>query len=690
MAENLDSWASTVEDKVNSAMAILENAARGYFTLNQVDTPDKPIFNDVIDFSANLSVDVPEAYTNEPIEFRETKEFEKNIDLPAIIENLDNNFEVSASTEGLFPYQVTRPNTQQISDAIEDYQGNATTDGFSPYDPNTLQYDKPENELKDFQLNADVTAFDKRSYDDKMNDPDVLAYLDDYAVLANTIGLDLNAPPSDSIETEIPKLGELENITFDDNVEDKRHTTIVWSSQSATSLLDQIKSVMANGGFGISADMQTAIFNTDIERKKQTLDDALLRVNANFGARGFRVPSHLLTGPRNEIIQKFQFDLENQSREIVKLMEEHYRQNVIAALSNGIQLETMLSEFTNKYDQLYIALMELAVKKYTALIQAEISKFDAKVKRMEAEISRMRIRLEIYKTQVEWKRLALDKVRIDLAIDELQIKLLEFKVDTRLKNRELDVKVLDAHTEMINKFTAYYSKLDELRMQVKSTSTDSAIKVANQQISMGKFYLDSKAQELEKIKMDINIDDLELRGIQMKIDGFTKKVEADIAVERLGIDAKQAEIEKIKADIAVDEIKLKELTSLLESYVAANAGDIEAQKAEIQAVVAHNQVLRDERMLDIEVKRANISILQADIEQMKAKIEKNSQVAKAWIDRYATNVKKDGDYLSAYVSTYGSELSRDGNIYNALGQLAGNLAVGVSDSVARLISSESV
>ena len=190
------------------------------------------------------------------------------------------------------------------------------------------------------------------------------------------------------------------------------HNRHVWDVAEMDQIEREILDVFSNGGYGISRDLQDAIFNSDRERKLLALQDSLDKINADFSANGFRIPSNILTGPRNEVILKYQYDMENINREITKLMEEHARTNWQFAVQQGIAAESFHAAFASRYDEMFIRMTEAAVNKYKLLVEAELQSFKAKVEAITATISVNKVKIEAGATainaQVQRAKLELD------------------------------------------------------------------------------------------------------------------------------------------------------------------------------------------------------------------------------------------------------------------------------------------
>lgn len=160
-----------------------------------------------------------------------------------------------------------------------------------------------------------------------------------------------------------------------------------WSNAGFDRLVGYIDAALLSGGSAISKSFQDALFNSDRERRLQTLNDSLLAATSQFSVRGFRLPNAMLIAARNEIIQKYQFDDTNQSREIVKLMEEHMRVNWQFCVQQRITTEQFHADFAVKYADMFNQNIDRIIRAYEADVSAYINTLNADIKRVEAKLS---------------------------------------------------------------------------------------------------------------------------------------------------------------------------------------------------------------------------------------------------------------------------------------------------------------
>lgn len=261
----------------------------------------------------------------------------------------------------------------------------------------------------------------------------------------------------------IPAIPDFETSAVYTLLNSNLHTDHVWSSGESKYLWAKIEDAFISGGIGITKDLQNAIFNADRERKLQALNDSLQAVSAGFGARGFSVMSNLLTGPRNEIILKYQQDMENQSREITKLMEEHARLNWQFCVERGISLEQFHADFTSRYDTLYLDMIKTSIEKYRSDLEMDLLKF-------RADLENITARLEIAKSQAS----------INTAAISAEIEKAKIEVDMAEKSAQINIQ---SHSSEVSRLTHAYNAYAALVTSFAQTATGGLLTVQTRKLS---------------------------------------------------------------------------------------------------------------------------------------------------------------------------------------------------------------
>lgn len=220
-----DFWVNDVQNMISSSVARLQSAGQtSYSTI-----PQRPTSPEIDDLKAlSLTRELPE-------------------------DDLD-------PTENLSTIEVYDLPSRDIMDLVTDLEGRiADPYAFAPL---------TKFSGKQVAVSADPTTF--KAVDDFTDTPDDLT--------ASTEGftpLGLFAPTQ-----KIPELDKFVRTAEFEDFMAERHNTYVWYSQQITDLIAEVNSVLTSGGYGVSSDMQQSLFDQDIERKLQALDDSLLRLNA--------------------------------------------------------------------------------------------------------------------------------------------------------------------------------------------------------------------------------------------------------------------------------------------------------------------------------------------------------------------------------------------------------------------------
>jgi len=195
-----------------------------------------------------------------------------------------------------------------------------------------------------------------------------------------------------------------------------RYKKHVWEGAQLDSIQTMLMSYVASMGMPDRA-FQDAIFEADRERKQKTLQDALDLVAAQTSGRGFKYANGQTNAAMLDLMEKHQFDQENQSREITRQMTEWARQNLQFAVQQGIAVEQAHMDFAYKYSsifrEIYTTLLTSILEKYRTEVQMEMSKLEAitraalmrtDVMKANADIASTEGRLKMEKNNLEMQQ----------------------------------------------------------------------------------------------------------------------------------------------------------------------------------------------------------------------------------------------------------------------------------------------
>ena len=376
-----------------------------------------------------------------------------------------------------------------------------------------------------------------------------------------SLDLTLPAPPN-LLSLSVSKFDGVSLPTLDDTVPQlmavaptvvEYHPGAYYTSSLLSSLQATLQDRIANGGTGIPAAAENAIWDRQREREFIAADDAI-RDLERMESMGFALPPGVYMDARYKINTEMRARQMSLGREIMIKQAELEMENIRQSLGIATQLEGTLVNYNNQVEQRLfesskyateagIELYNAKVRAYTAFLDA----YKTKVNIYEAKIRGELSKVEVYKAQIQAEEA---KAQINTAL------VSQFKVQT------------DAALANVEVFKAQVSAIQ------------------------------SKA-ELEKLK--INIFGEQVRAYTAKIGAYTAGVEGF----RATVQAEGAKQEAFKSQVAAYATKVDATVKTIEARIEEYKGKVMAKTAEwegykaayqgeaarAQAITASNQTL---------------------------------------------------------------------------------------------------
>lgn len=211
--------------------------------------------------------------------------------------------------------------------------------------------------------------------------------LEDIASLPFQIWVDFASKPTielDKAPTVVTSndFPTLDRVSFDTSIgefDPNAYKQNVYDSEFFTFLEPYLQAQIDAGGPGISQDVQDALFDNMRERDLQILSDATDAVRANYGKRGFPLPTSVLRGQENEVIKKYQDDRSNRNREVTALIAERAADFVKTAVNAGISMEQVRMNFALGFSKLFTDITQAAIARFKAEQDARITEFKGQI-----------------------------------------------------------------------------------------------------------------------------------------------------------------------------------------------------------------------------------------------------------------------------------------------------------------------
>jgi hypothetical protein len=422
-----------------------------------------------------------------------------------------------------------------------------------------------------------------------------------------------------------------------------------------SALLTQLEATLAdriaNGGTGIPAAAENAIWDRQREREFIAADDAI-RDLERMESMGFALPPGVYMDARYRITTEMRARQISLGREIMIKQAELEMENIRQSLTIATQLEGQLLNYNNQVEQRLFEASKFST-------QAAIEIYNAKVRAYSAYLDAYKTKVNIYEAQIRGE---LAKVEV-------------YKAQLQAEQAKADV-----NNSLVNQF---------------KVQTDAAL--ANVEVFKAQVLAIQSKAELEKLK--INIYGEQVRAYAAKISAYTASVEgfkATLGAETAKQEAYKSQVlaysSKVEAQVKVIDAKIEEYkgrimakTSEWEGYKAAYQGEasraqaitssnqslIEGYKGEVAAVTGFNEVLTKQ--------------WQVSLDQAQRSAEIGISAAKANADLYMTTrgLALDAAKVGAQVSAQIAAASINTMNYSFSNSVAASSSNSASDSDSR-------
>lgn len=346
-------------------------------------------------------------------------------------------------------------------------------------------------------------------------------------------------------------------------------------TQYASGLLTALKTTLQdrieNGGTGLPADVEEALWDRGRDREYRQMRDALADLE-RMETLGFSFPPGVYVDARIKIQTEMGYNSANISREIMIEQAKLELSNILKALDTATAVEGKLIDYTNQIEQRAFEAARYAtqagVEIYNAQVRSYAAYVDAyktKVAVYEAQIRAQLAKVEAYKAEIEAEQA---KAQINTAL----VQQYKTQVDAALSSIEVfkaEVGAIQAKAE-IEKL-----KVQIFGEQVRAYGAKVNAYTANVEGFRASIQAEASKQEAFKAAVD---------AYNAQVTAAAKVVDARIAEYRGRLDAKALEWNGYKAQADAEAARVN---ALAESQTA----EAEIYKAEIAGITSYNETL---------------------------------------------------------------------------------------------------
>ena len=364
----------------------------------------------------------------------------------------------------------------------------------------------------------------------------------------------------------------------------------VYNEEEYTSTLkdeayDKIVADLRNGGTGLGAEIEDALWQRGRDRLDEELERGYEEIDQAWAQRGFSFPPGMLIAARQKAraeIDEKKLDL---NRDITVEQARIAKEHAQFIIDKAIQMEqTLLQHFNQAADRAFQAARATA--------EFGIALYEAKIRAFQARLERYRTDAEIFKAQLEG----------ELA------KLQEYKI--RMEGARIEADVQQRYVEL------YKARLSGVQIlaEIYRTEMDSA----RLQSEVEKLKLEGYAEEVKAYMTKVQANTARYEAYQGQIQGLLGQAQVyseQVNAYRTQVDAKKTEVEAAASEAG--------------AKVQYNQQQIEKYKAELVEYTSIAQAYTDELKAHAVVMGAETDMAKAQVAGESARIDAETEVYKA-------------------------------------------------------------
>ena len=387
----------------------------------------------------------------------------------------------------------------------------------------------------------------------------------------------------------------------------------VYTSALKSAIAADLLTKVNNGGTGLNATVEGNIWNRDVERLQQVLNDNIDDTLNRFAGRGFTLPPGVVAAEVQELQINHTNERAQQSRSVSIEQAKLADVNTRAFLEMGLTWEGLLINHANNIANRALDAEKSIIEFSIALFNSKITKFNAELARYQAKATEVEnliriedLKLEQYKAELSGveatankDRVSVENYRAKLASHDAVIRLYEAETNavvTALNIERAKVEIfkadIDAYIANINaqrnEYDLYIAEIQGERAKIDLHRSDvdaytarvNAVKISNDVV-------------IEQIKSDITLKEMNLKAYLANVDIWKEK--SQLAIQELGIEDSfyNADIskfrEEVRKEVAQAELNLETITKGIRLEQANADLRLQTGIANVQALIEQSR-----------------------------------------------------------------------------------------------------
>jgi len=365
----------------------------------------------------------------------------------------------------------------------------------------------------------------------------------------------------EGIDIELPELPEIDIKDFEIEPPDPINLDIPeWSfdiddvlvsdDPMVVAMIARLKSNIVNGGTGLTAAIEDAIWARDLERMEQQLSDSTDKVVSMWAKKGFSLPDGLLAHSLSEVQKEYMNKKIDRAREIAIEQAKLEQTNLFKSMEIATNLVFKLIEEMTRHADLVFRTQESTAKFFNEYIRLQIEA-------QNSIIEVFRVRVQMYEISV---RANLTKVEVYKA-----------QIDGELAKSNLNESDVRRYSAEITAAVAKYKgvlEADDIIARIFSAEVQGVLAQSQVNESMVRAY----AEEIRGVMQEVEVYKAEIEGMTAELGVEKAKIDANIA--QVTAWAKGADAQIVAYSTSVEVFKAQGQTNIAIAEMGNKAAQV--------------------------------------------------------------------------------------------------------------------
>lgn len=198
--------------------------------------------------------------------------------------------------------------------------------------------------------------------------------------------------------------------------DDVPHDTLVQAAKA------KLESNILNGGTMINSDVEDDIWNRDLERNEQALQDAIDKLSSTWSKLGWSLPDGLLANSITTINKEYMNKLLDRSREIAVKQAELEQAGMFKSLELTTSLESVLIGSHNEYAKRVLESSKATADVTIQIFKERVNRYNAMLEAFKTDVVTYKTGIEAEQVRAEVYKAKLSGAQILATIDETKVK----------------------------------------------------------------------------------------------------------------------------------------------------------------------------------------------------------------------------------------------------------------------------